>query len=69
MQRMNLRQARKQRGLTKAFVADMLCIPKETLESWESGVGSPEIVQGLYIAMLYNTDLSTIDFSLEVQRA
>ncbi len=68
MSRLNLRQAREHRGLDRAYVSAMVCVPEETLKSWEDGTGSPEMPQGLYLAMLYNMELSSIDFSLEAQR-
>ena len=38
---MNIKEARNKIGWTQAFMAEMLHIPKRTIENWESGASTP----------------------------
>lgn len=67
MNKVNLRQARKQAGLKLEYVAKQLCITLDEVRSWEAGKGSPKMEQGMYLSMLYNMPISNINFSLEAQ--
>ena len=49
----NIKDARKNAGLTQAAMAELLDIPKRTIENWENGVRKPpKYVEKLVIAEL-----------------
>lgn len=52
---MKIKEARQKAGLTQKEMAEMLEIPKRTIEDWERGASKPpEYVEKLIIEKLYS---------------
>jgi transcriptional regulator with XRE-family HTH domain len=57
----NLREMRKQKGLTQRQVASLLGLQCESrLSQWENGTAMPSVYNALKLSQIYNTELADL---------
>ncbi len=56
----NLKQIRKERGLSQEELADMLEVSRQTISKWELGEGYPEVEKLLRLSGCFNISLDTL---------
>ena len=53
----NLKEIRNKRNITQEQLAEILCVSRQTISKWESGLGYPETEKLLFIAIELNVSL------------
>ena len=56
----NLKQLRKDRGLSQEALAELLDVSRQAVSKWEQGEGYPEVEKLLYLAKTLNISLDTL---------
>ena len=55
-----IRTLRKNRGLTQEEMAEKLCVSRQAITKWESGLGTPDIVNLEAIAKLFDVTIDEL---------
>jgi transcriptional regulator with XRE-family HTH domain len=55
-----LREARTKKGFSQQYVADMLCISRQSISNWEAGRGYPDLDNVVLLSNLYEVSLDWI---------
>ena len=63
----NLRELRKERGLSQEDLAELLDVSRQAVSKWEQGMGYPEVEKLLLLAGKLNVSLDSL-FALEIVR-
>ena len=56
----NLKQLRKERGLSQEALAELLDVSRQAVSKWELGEGYPEVEKLLYLAQTLNISLDAL---------
>ena len=56
----NLKQLRKDRGLSQEALAELLDVSRQAVSKWEQGEGYPEVEKLLYLAQTLNISLDAL---------
>jgi DNA-binding XRE family transcriptional regulator len=56
----NLKQLRKERGLSQEALAELLDVSRQAVSKWEQGEGYPEVEKLLYLAQTLNISLDAL---------
>jgi Predicted transcriptional regulators len=61
--KLRLKAARAQTGLTQEAAAKALGISQNTLQKYEAGITTPDVLRSYQIAKLYSFDINDIDWT------
>ena len=56
----NLKQARKDRGLSQEQLAEMLSVSRQAVGKWETGESAPDLAHAAALAEFYGTSLDAL---------